>query len=88
VIKEDNSLAEDCASLIVEKAGLEPRYRELYAKVCSRLVASNDLDGLVGNRLWNIFKYAIINRVQEVFVTESPSYSAGNSLHQLGQHEL
>jgi hypothetical protein len=50
VIKEDNSLAEDCAFFIVEKVGLEPRYRELYAKVCSRVVASNDLDEWEGNR--------------------------------------
>ena len=36
-------LADKCAGIIMEKAWLEPRYRELYTEVCSKLVSDTRL---------------------------------------------
>lgn len=40
----NNDLAEITASFILDKAGLEPRYRELYTEVCKRIVECKELE--------------------------------------------
>ena len=64
----ENKLAGICAGIIMEKAWLEPRYRELYTEVCKTIVNEPQLitetpddKGVIKKR--QIFKDAILNRV-------------------------
>lgn len=77
----------------MEKAWLEPRYRELYTEVCKTIVDEPKLtievvneQGVTKKRY--LFKDAILNRVQEAFESEDLLKKSEEELKQLSKHEL
>lgn len=67
---DDKDMVGHVAKIILDKAGLESRYRELYTELCQRIVACKELEFEKDGKKRQYFKDAILSSVQEVFESD------------------